>query len=152
MLSYIKSFFDEKEEIETSIFGTCDGLMSALGVVIAEGATATHHALLVAALALAVGSAASMGAGQWLSDNDKSYKQAFIMGIATLFGSISPAIPFFFTSGLIAWILCGIITIIVASIVAELRPGGRLWSYVVTFGVLIVASALGVGASFLGSI
>lgn len=130
-----------------AIFGSFDGLTSALGLIIASAITAGQGAVLVAAIALAVGSGVGMGAGEWLSDESASLPKAFAMALATIIGVLLPALPWIFVHGDLAFVLCGLITIGMGAAIAELRPGSRLWSYEVTFGVLIIASGLAIGAS-----
>ena len=133
---------------EESIFGTADGLSSTLGVVIAVAIT--HPSLVAtAAVAVAVGSAVSMCLSEYLSDSSESNYKAFIMGIATFIGAISPAIPFFIFSGTLAYILCGIICSTLCIIISRNRPGGELKSLIITFSVTLISSGLAVGASLL---
>jgi VIT1/CCC1 family predicted Fe2+/Mn2+ transporter len=136
-----------RDEISESIFGGFDGLTSALGVIVALAATGSLKTVVEASVALAVGAAASMGAGEWLSDKAASRRRAIVMGLATLCGSIAPAVPFYALTGALAWLCCAAVTLACGAWIAEVRPGGVLVSYAQTFGVLVVAASLAVGAS-----
>src|ERR1700727_655755 len=118
------------------VFGGFDGLCSALGVIVAVASQGNLRAVAVGSVALAVGSAASMGAGQWLSDRQGNLRKACLMAGATLAGSILPAIPFFALTGPLAWLCCGAVTLGLGAVIAEVRPGGALRSYTLTFTVL----------------
>jgi VIT1/CCC1 family predicted Fe2+/Mn2+ transporter len=137
----------ETEDGSTVVFGLFDGTTSALGVIVATAATGNAKAVIVASVALAVGAAVSMAAGQWLSDTKRSLRRALVMGLATLLGSILPAVPFFAVSGFLAWVCCGVVTVALASLIAEVRPGAPLPSYAITFTVLTVAAGLAIAAS-----
>jgi hypothetical protein len=128
-------------------FGMFDGTCSALGVIVATAATGNAKAVVVAAVALAVGAAVSMGAGEWLSDTQADRRKAVVMALATLAGSILPAVPFFALRGTLAWLCCGAVTLGLGAVIAEVRPGGALRSYMLTFTVLILASGLAVATS-----
>ncbi len=135
------------DDRKQGIFGVFDGLASALGVIVATAATGNAHTVVVAAVALAVGAAVSMAAGEWLSDASGSGHRAAVMGSATLAGSILPAVPFFAMTGAPAFLACGVVTILLAALIAQARPGGALRSYSVTFAVLGVAASLAVATS-----
>ena len=137
---------DDREQL---IFGLFDGVTSALGMVLALAATGNVRGLVVAAVALAVGAAVSMGAGEWLSDTSSSLHRAAVMASATLAGSVAPALPFLIFAGVPAFVVCAALTVLTVVVIAEARPGAPLPSYTKTAGVLLVATTLGVGASLL---
>ena len=65
------------------------------------------------------------------------------MAVATLIGSVLPALPFFFGKSTACVITSIGITILAAAIIGHYR------GYVVTYTILIVVSALTVGLSIL---
>ena len=134
-----------QEDHPTAVFGIEDGASSAMGVILGAGISLNSRALLIAALALAVSAAVSMGGGQWLSTGDK--RQSIVMGLATFVGSFLPAAPWLIFEGALAFGLCVGIAIGLGVLIAELRPGKPLESYIATFSVLIIATGAGVGAS-----
>src|SRR5271166_4449225 len=84
-------------DIREAIFGSFDGMTSTLGVV--AGLLATHAPapkILAAAIGIAVAATVGMGAGQYLSDGNRNMHKAIVMAVATLIGSVLPAIPFIF--------------------------------------------------------
>jgi len=48
------------------------------------------------AIGIAVAATIGMGAGQYPSDRDRNLRKALVMAVATLVGSVLPAIPLFF--------------------------------------------------------
>jgi VIT1/CCC1 family predicted Fe2+/Mn2+ transporter len=137
-----------RDDLKQAVFGGMDGLSSAIGMIAAL-ALSGSGAVLVAAVALAVGSAVSMAAGEWLSDPEQSSHRALVMGVATLAGALLPAVPFAVLSGGPADAACLLVTMGLAGLVAELRPEDRLQSYARTLGVLILTCSAAVGASVL---
>ena len=137
------------DDLRQAVFGAFDGLASAIGMIAAVALTGHDSTLIVAAVALAVGSAVSMAAGEWLSDADASTRRALVMGAATLAGSILPAMPFALGNGAAAVGGCGALTVAAGCAIAEVRPGARWRSYRLTFGVLAVACGAAIAASAL---
>jgi VIT1/CCC1 family predicted Fe2+/Mn2+ transporter len=133
-------------DVRQAIFGSFDGMTSTLGVVaglLATHANASH--IVAGAIGIAVAATIGMGAGQYLSDEQRNLRQAdkrqnlrkaFVMALATLVGSVLPALPFLFGRSKAC---------IVASIVITLLAGGVIGhyrGYVVTYAILIVVAAL----------
>jgi hypothetical protein len=139
-----------RADAQEAIFGTFDGATSAVGVVGASViAGVPASSLIVAAVGLAVASMVGMGAGQWLSDTTPAgrIRRAVVMAAATLVGSLLPVVPFIVGGGRTAnSAAAAIITLGVGGVIAELRPGPRVRTYAVTFLILLLASALAVGA------
>ena len=72
-------------------------MTSTLGVVAGLLATnATAPKILAAAIGIAVAATVGMGAGQYLSDGERNMRKAGVMAVATLIGSVLPAMPFVF--------------------------------------------------------
>ena len=82
-----------------------------------------------------------MGAGQALSDAQRNLRKATVMGVATLIGSVLPALPFIFCTSLACVLSAIAITIVAAGVIGHYR------GYLVTYAILIVVSALTVGLS-----
>jgi VIT1/CCC1 family predicted Fe2+/Mn2+ transporter len=129
---------DRKE----AIFGSFDGMTSTLGVVAGLlAAHATPTKILAAAIGIAVAATTGMSAGQYLSDGKRNLRKAMVMGVATLIGSVLPALPFIFGASL-ACILSSIaITITAAGVIGYYR------GYAVTYLILLVVATLTVGLS-----
>jgi VIT family len=86
-----------RADAREAIFGSFDGMTSTLGVVaglLATRATAPH--IVAGAIGIAVAATIGMGAGQYLSDEKRSVRKAVVMAVATLAGSVLPALPFIF--------------------------------------------------------
>ncbi len=82
-----------------------------------------------------------MGAGQYLSDGQRNLRQALVMALATLVGSVLPALPFLFGTTK-ACILASIgITLLASAVIGHYR------GYLVTYAILVVVSALTIGLS-----
>ena len=117
-------------------------MTSTLGVVAGLLATnATAPKILAGAIGIAVAATVGMGAGQYLSDESRNVRKALVMAVATLIGSVLPAIPFVFGDSK-ACVLSSIgITVLAAGVIGHYR------GYAVTYLILIVVSAITVGLS-----
>jgi len=117
-------------------------MTSTLGVVAGLLATHSNASHIVAgAIGIAVAATIGMGAGQYLSDEERNLRKAFIMALATLIGSILPALPFFFGRSTACIVASIVITLLAGGIIGHYR------GYVVTYAILIVVSALTIGLS-----
>jgi VIT1/CCC1 family predicted Fe2+/Mn2+ transporter len=125
-----------------AIFGSFDGMTSTLGVVaglLATKATASH--ILAGAIGIAVAATIGMGAGQYLSDDQRNIRKAVVMAVATLVGSVLPALPFVFGASLPCILASVAITLIASAVIGHYR------GYVVTYAILLAVSAITVGLS-----
>jgi hypothetical protein len=117
-------------------------MTSTLGVVaslLAARSLAPH--IVAGAIGIAVAATIGMGAGQNLSDGQRNVRKPAVMAMATLIGSVLPAVPFAFGASTAC---------VVASIAVTLLAGGVIGhyrGYVVTYTMLIVVSVLTVGLS-----
>jgi VIT1/CCC1 family predicted Fe2+/Mn2+ transporter len=132
----------QKSDATEAIFGSFDGMTSTLGVVAGLLATktgATH--VVAAAIGIAVAATVGMGAGQYLSDGQRNLRKALVMALATLVGSVLPALPFLFGTTT-ACILASIgITLLASAVIGHYR------GYLITYAILVVVSALTIGLS-----
>ena len=136
-------------DVKDSVFGMFDGTTSVLGVILTIGLTHSH-ALLLAAVGLAISSAVGMAGGEWLSDNGKSRTAAITIGIATAIGTLLPALPFILLSGIVATI-CGLLVLLAVGAGIAIIRGNTVRAWVQTFLILgIAAAASGVAAIALG--
>jgi hypothetical protein len=122
------------------IFGLADGAMSIVGVIL----YASGHSTLVFPVALSGGisAAISMAGSQWLSQTETSSAQNLAMGLATLAGSIAPALPYLFLHG---WpapaVSCGVL-VLIALAVARMRKANRKHPLLETLAVLALILAV----------
>ena len=87
----------DPSDTREAIFGSFDGMTSTLGVVAGLLATKSNASHIVAgAIGIAVAATIGMGGGQYLSDGQRNLRKAMVMAVATLIGSVLPALPFFF--------------------------------------------------------
>ena len=131
---------DRREEI----FGSFDGMTSTLGVIaglLATGASASK--ILAAAIGIAVAATIGMGAGQYLSDGQRNLRLAVVMGLATLVGSVLPAIPFIFGTSKTCILASIAITLAAAGVIGHYR------GYLITYSILAVVSVVTVTLSVL---
>lgn len=125
-----------------AIFGSFDGMTSTLGVVAGLLATrASAHHILAGAIGIAVAATIGMGAGQYLSDDQRNVRKAVVMAVATLIGSVLPALPFISGASLGCVLASLAITLLAAGVIGHYR------GYAVTYGILIAVSAITVGLS-----
>jgi hypothetical protein len=134
-----------RDDLRQAIFGSFDGLTSALGVIAGLLAAGVHNGgrILAGALGLAVAATIGMGAGEYLSDTSHNRRRALVMAGATLAGSVVPAIPFVTGYGRSQVIACGLLTICGALVI------GRYRGYRITLGILAIVASLTVALSVL---
>lgn len=131
-----------RSEAREAIFGSFDGLTSTLGVVaglLATGSTAPH--IVAGAIGIAVAATVGMGAGQYLSDDQRNVRKAVVMAVATLAGSVLPALPFIFGASVPCVLASVAITLLASAVIGHYR------GYAVTYAILAVVSVLTVGLS-----
>lgn len=129
-------------DLREAIFGSFDGMTSTLGVV--AGLLAAHAnapKILAGAIGIAVAATVGMGAGQYLSDGDRNLRKAGVMALATLIGSVLPALPFIFGDSRTSVLASLAITVLAAAVIGHYR------GYVVTYSILVVVSLITVGLS-----
>ena len=121
-----------------------DGMVSVIGLILGLLAVASRTLIVHDAIALAVASAVSMGAGEYLSDRAGGIRLATTMAVATLVGTLAPILPFLVFSKPQAVVGAGVLMTCFAIWIAQMRSRTepRLRSYVVTFSIL--AAAIGV--------
>jgi ABC-type dipeptide/oligopeptide/nickel transport system permease component len=126
--------------VTTAIFGASDGLVATMALILA---TQSHgrKVVLAAAIGLLIAEGFGMAASQYLSDVKRDLRLALIMGVATSLAIVAPAVPWTFTAGSVAVLSSCVIGLILAGVIAYLRPGG--WTeWVQTYGVLIAVGAI----------
>ena len=128
-----------------AIFGASDGLMSILGPVMFFASRNPRLVFPVAFMG-AVSAATSMGAGQRLSEQQDDTAGPVVMGGATFAGSVLPAVPYLFTSGLAAVLWSAGVCVAVALGVGHLRSW-RKHRYLETVGVLAFVAVVTVGCN-----
>ena len=132
-----------RERIEAATFGTFDGATSSYGVTFAMFAQHQHPAAFVAPITgLAIASAAGMGGGEAASGQGSDLvPRAAVMGVASIFGVMVVAVPFFFLHGPAALVTSLAVALALGIAIAQRRTPelGRTRAYLVTFGVLAVA-------------
>lgn len=131
-----------------AILGSFDGTASLLGVTVFL--LITHPSLIFAtALSGAISAALSMGAGWWLSeDNRDGLAGSAVMAGATLIGALLPALPFAFSTGRAAIAACACICLCIGITVAMMRAKRSLpLALAETFGLLLVIAAVTAGCA-----
>jgi len=122
-------------------FGAFDGTTSVAGIL---GAVGTHPALLLhPVIGLAVASAVGMGAGEWLSETKTRWPVVGIMALATLVGTILPAIPMLLFTGIAPVVVSVALGLVMALLIGRLRSRTQgVRAYGQTVSVLLAATAL----------
>lgn len=120
--------------ISAAVFGASDGLMSILGPVMF---TASRYPNMVFPVAImgAVSASCSMGAGEFLSQEETNWPAVPAMVAAVFLGSVLPALPYLWTRGGAALYQSMAICLAVAMVVGYMRTWSR-YRYVQTIGVL----------------
>jgi VIT1/CCC1 family predicted Fe2+/Mn2+ transporter len=132
---------DNDGEQSQAIFGTFDGLTSAIGVVVASLLQNNLHTLVVVAAGLATAAAIGMGAGEWLGDPTRNLRRSFIMAFSTAFGAFLPAIPFIFLSKIPAIIVAVVLCLVTALIIGS-RRGRGVKPLIETLIILMVVTVI----------
>lgn len=131
-----------------AIFGAADGLTSLTGVLAGLlAAHATSAAILAVTGGGAVAAAVGMASGDYLGG--ATPRLAAVMGVATLAGSLIPALPVALLPGPLGIALAGLLVLAIAVAIAEVRAAdrGRVHAYAVTSSILLAASALAAAAA-----
>jgi hypothetical protein len=141
------------ERIEAATFGTFDGATSSYGVTFAMFAQHQHPAAFVAPITgLAIASAAGMGGGEAASSEGSDRGgRAVVMAIASIFGVVVVALPFFYLHGLAALLTSLALALALGIAIAQRRSPelGRAKAYLLTFGILAVAIGVTMAVSML---
>jgi VIT1/CCC1 family predicted Fe2+/Mn2+ transporter len=137
-----------------AIFGSFDGLVSALGVIAAAYLVGNAHLLVTAAAGLAIAAAVSMAGGAFLSEptyQKGEAKRAGVMALATFVGAFLPAVPFLFFAKPVALIGTLVLVIAASTAIAQARvpTHGYRRAYLQTLVILVVASGLSIGMTLL---
>jgi VIT1/CCC1 family predicted Fe2+/Mn2+ transporter len=91
---------------------------------------------------LAIASAAGMGGGEAASGEGEDLgRRAVVMAVASIFGVIVVALPFFYLHGVAALVISLALAVALGIAIALRRSGdlGRRKAWILTFGVLAVA-------------
>lgn len=129
-------------------FGSFDGMTSVAGIVFALASKSTST-IVLAAIGLAVASCVGMAAGEYLGDSGGTGKglRAAVMGGATTFGTLVPALPFIlFSSKATAFAVAGILALILTTGIGRVRNQG-VKGYLLTYGIMAAAILATVGVS-----
>lgn len=130
-----------------AVFGAADGVCAVIGLV---ALVSDPHALVRAALGVALAELVGMTAGAWLSaDEHTGFWAALVNGSSSFLAVIVPALPFLFMSGWPAVIAALGFVILVGAGISGLRPERGVAAIAKTYGVLVVAAAVCVAAAFL---
>jgi hypothetical protein len=134
----------DRSDRREAIFGSFDGMTSTLGVVAGLlAARATGPKILAGAIGIAVAATVGMAAGQYLSDGTRNLRRASVMGLATLVGSVLPALPFVFGAAVAVQVASGVVTFVAAGFIGHFR------GYLVTYSILLLVGLVTVGLSVL---
>jgi hypothetical protein len=118
----------------TAVFGASDGLMSILGIILFV-ASRSPGLVFGAAFMGAVSAAYSMGAGEFLEQQETRWAAVPVMAAATFGGTVLPALPYLWTSGHAALAQSAVACLLVALTVGHLRSW-RAHKYLETVAVI----------------
>lgn len=143
-MAFVQEIGDEVEEHSSeAIFGSFDGMTSALGIITGLWSAPTS-VLLAAVMGLGAAAAVGMGAGQYLGEEHPELHVAVIMGLATLLGTLLPAIPILAFGHVAGLIGCIAVSCAVTAVIAWRR---KRWLQ--TFVVLALVSVATIAVSLL---
>ena len=131
------------DRIRAATFGTFDGATSSYGVTFAMFAQHRPPAAFAAPIiGLAIASAAGMGGGEAASAEGSDLGgRAVVMAVASIFGVIAVALPFFYLPHTAALLTSLALALALGIAIAQRRSPdlGRGKAYLLTFGVLAIA-------------
>ena len=135
-----------------AIFGSFDGLTCVLGLIAAGYLTGNGRVIVLSALALAIGEMVAMFGGEYLSETRQrvgALRSAGIIGLAAGLGAFLPAVPFLFAPKPVALACTLALVAALAVLIAQARVGahGVMRAYGQTFGLLVAAALLSIGAT-----
>jgi VIT1/CCC1 family predicted Fe2+/Mn2+ transporter len=130
---------------DTAIFGSFDGVVSVIGVIV--GLLAGPASMIVAgAFGLAVASAVGMGAGEFLGDPDRRLGRSAVMAGATAVGTVLPILPFVVFSKRPAFLVSLLICLAICAVIGRTRAAesnkAKVRAYVETFSIFLFAALL----------
>jgi VIT1/CCC1 family predicted Fe2+/Mn2+ transporter len=113
--------------VSTAVFGSFDGMTSAMGVILPL--LATPHALLLGALGIGIAAIIGMGLGEWQSDSSSGWRAPLVMAVASGAGVLIPVIPFLFITGWPAVAISAAIIVAATGFIAKVRAtnGKSYW-------------------------
>jgi VIT1/CCC1 family predicted Fe2+/Mn2+ transporter len=138
-----------RDDVSQAIFGSFDGVVSVIGVMVALLARPTPI-IVEAAVGLAAASAVGMAAGEYLGDVTRNLRRAAVMGGATVVGTMCPVLPFMVLGKNAAIVVAVALVVAISLGIAHARAqvtSGR--AYVETFGVLFLAAGVTAVVSWL---
>ena len=109
----------KKDVLRPAVFGSFDGVTSAIGVILAL--SSAPHSMLLAALGVGISGSVGMAAGEWQSESSHGFLASAVMGLATGTGTLLPVVPFLLCSGVSAVVLSVLITALAVAGIAKLR-------------------------------
>lgn len=130
-----------------AILGSFDGVNSGISAVLGAAHVSTS-ALLKLVICIALGSAISMGGGEWCADNESGIKESLMMGSATFAGMLLPVVPLLVLHAhhTLALCCCFVLCVGYAALVARIR--GHHWRhYLQSIGILLAVMGVVYGAS-----
>jgi hypothetical protein len=134
--------------------GTCSIMGMVLGVAVLEGV----RAIAIAAIGSALSASSSMSGAELLSVDEEDgrkvstrikFHRAAVMWLVTIIFSVPPAVPFYVLSKGLAFVVCGVIVMVLLLAVARARPGGWIKSLRATVPVFVLATAIGMSGSLI---
>jgi VIT1/CCC1 family predicted Fe2+/Mn2+ transporter len=138
-----------RDDVSQAIFGSFDGVVSVIGIIVALLARPTPI-IIEAAIGLAAASAVGMAAGEYLGDHARSIRKAAVMGAATIVGTMCPVVPFMVLPKRSAIIVAVLLVLAISLVIARSRAeGSSARAYVETFGVLFFAAGVTAAVSWL---
>jgi protein-S-isoprenylcysteine O-methyltransferase Ste14 len=131
----------------TAVFGASDGLMSILGPVMFIASRSPALVFPVAVMG-AVSASYSMGAGEFLGQEQADWPAVPVMAAATFAGTVLPALPYLWSSGWAALAQSAAACLLVSLAVGRLRAWRR-HRYAETVLVIAVGVVLTVGCTLI---
>jgi VIT1/CCC1 family predicted Fe2+/Mn2+ transporter len=131
-----------RDDVSQAIFGSFDGVVSVIGVIVALLARPSPI-IVEAAVGLAAASAIGMAAGEYLGDDTRNLRRALVMGLATVIGTMAPVVPFMVLDKRLAIPVALLLVLAISLAIAQARAqASPRRAYLETFGVLFLAAGV----------
>lgn len=125
-----------------AIFGSFDGLVCAIGVIISL--LSTQHLIFVGGVGVGLAETVGMAAAEWQSDSENGLLPSLVIGATAGTGAIAPTVPYAIGTGPGAELTSiGMLALIVGAIsFARIEKRGKKRAFVESFAIALAAAGV----------
>lgn len=125
-----------------AIFGSFDGLVCAIGVIISL--LATQRQIFTGGVGVGLAETVGMAAAEWQSDSENGLGPSLVIGATAGGAAIVPTVPYAVGSGTAALVTStAVLALIVGAIsFARIEKRGTMRAFIESFAIALVAAAV----------